>query len=146
MLRSVTVKIATGSLILIAAILGFMLAFTFSDSSSESSKLPFPGIQLGLTAEATAALQAGSPSFPSAEAGFSAYHRACNTTGCFTANKDAIDAELLNVETPTVRRAGIASLIKMEENFSVLGVPIKNINGMVTTVNLYYDDEGWIVA
>jgi hypothetical protein len=34
----------------------------------------------------------------------------------------------------------------MGNNYTVGSVPIINIDGLTTTVHLYYDDQGWIVT
>jgi hypothetical protein len=75
MLRSGKIKAATGLLTLIAVALGTVLAVTttFGGHSSGKDRSHFPGVTLGLIAEAREALQQSGNTFPESDAGFSAY-------------------------------------------------------------------------
>ena len=57
-----------------------------------------------------------------------------------------MDADLFSNPEPILFRAGIGTLLGSGANFGVGAIPIINIDGLATSVNLYYDDEGWIVA
>ena len=46
----------------------------------------------------------------------------------------------------STHRASPASLIDTGDNYSVVSLPIHNIDQTTTTVHLYYDSEGWVVA
>ena len=39
-----------------------------------------------------------------------------------------------------------ATLVSIGDNYTVAKVALENIDDIVSTVNLYYDDEGWIIA
>lgn len=53
---------------------------------------------------------------------------------------------LFDDPTPTPRRTGIGTLIDISDGHTVGLVPNEDIDELVTTVNLYYDDQGWLVA
>lgn len=146
--RSGKVKVATSLLTLVAVALGAILAvtITFSGGSGEKDRAYSPGITLGLTAEAREALQQSGNAFPASDAGFSAYYRTPDGAGGFALDKIAVDQALLNGSNPTSLRAGVGTLIDMGNNYTVVSVPILNIDGLTTTVHLYYDDQGWIIA
>ena len=57
-----------------------------------------------------------------------------------------MDEALCSFAGPTPYRAGIGTLLSSGANYSVGAIPIINIDGLATSVNLYYDEEGWIVA
>jgi hypothetical protein len=146
--RSGKVKVAAILLTLVAAALGAALAVTttFSGDSGEQDGAYFPGITLGLTAEAREALQQSANAFPDSDAGFSAYYRVPDGAGGFALNKNAVDQALFNDPDPTSLRAGIGAVSEIGNNYTIGTVPIINIDGLTTTVHLYYDDQGWIVA
>jgi hypothetical protein len=77
MLRSGKIKAATGLLTLITISLGAVLAVatTFGGDSSAQDGFRFPGVTLGLTAEARESLQQSGNAFLESAAGFSAYYR-----------------------------------------------------------------------
>lgn len=131
-----------------AVVVGAVLALTVSigGGHSPSSKSMSPSITLGLTAEARQSLQQNGNAFPSNDAGFSAYYRMPDGAGGFGLDKAVVDQALFNDPTPTQRRAGIGTLIDISNNHTVGSVPIRNIDGLMTAVNLYYDDQGWLVA
>ena len=107
----------------------------------------FPGIVLGLTAEARQVRQVSGQAFPEAEAGFSAYYRR-GAPGSYGLDKDRVDGLLFGPVAPgaATRRAGPAILTAMGANYTVASLPLQNIDGLVSPVNLYYDDQGWVVA
>ncbi|MDA0734528.1 MAG: hypothetical protein O2860_08100 [Chloroflexi bacterium] len=131
-----------------AVMVGLILALTVSidGDSNQGSESLSPSITLGLTAEARQSLQQNGNAFPSNDAGFSAYYRMPDGSGGFGLDKAAADQVLFNDPTPTQRRAGIGTLIDISNSHSVGSVPIRNIDGLVTAVNLYYDEQGWLVA
>ena len=107
----------------------------------------FPGITLGLTAEARESLQTSGQAFPADAAGFSAYYRV-GGTGNDRLNKGAIDDYIFKPvgSGSTTLKAGPAVLTAMGANYTVASLPLLNIDGIKSTVNVYYDDEGWVVA
>jgi hypothetical protein len=135
------IKVVAGSLTLMAIILGFSLPITLTGSPQEEETFSLPGVKLGLTAEARQALQADGNAFPSDLAGFSVYHQ---VPGNF--NKEAVDSVLFNNPTPTPRRAGVCTPVQMGENFTAGNCPIINIDALSTTIHVYYDTQGWVVA
>jgi len=48
--------------------------------------------------------------------------------------------------TQTPRHTGIGTLIYISDSHTVGLVPIEDIVELVTTVNLYYDGQSWLVA
>ena len=142
------VRVLTGILGVLVVVLATLLGLNvvFDDGSFNGSNRSLPTITLGLTAEARQPLQLSGSAFPAGDAGFSAYFRVPGNSGGFGLDKDAVDQALFNDSSPTSTRAGIGTLIQMGSNHTVGSVPIKNIDGLNSLVNLYYDDEGWIVA
>jgi len=104
------------------------------------------GITLGLTAEARESLQQTGQAFPASQAAFSAYYRVPDGAGGFGLDKSMVDEALFSKPGPTLYRAGVSTLLGSGANYSVGAIPIINIDSLATPVNLYYDDEGWIVA
>ena len=138
-------KVVTGLLVFTAALLGTAIAVAFNDHQAEDSAGPSPGITLGLSAEARDSLSLSSQAFPTTNAGFSAYYRVPNGAG-FGLDKNAVDQALFNDPNPTLLRAGVGTLIETGANYTIGSVSIINIDGLTTSVNLYYDEEGWLVA
>ena len=105
------------------------------------------GIPLGLTAAARQALQQSDQAFPSETAGFSAYYRV-EENGANTLDKSAVDDHIFSpiLSGDTTLRKAPATLIEMGDNYTVASLSLHNIDQLTSTVNLYYDDEGWIVA
>jgi hypothetical protein len=148
MSRFTRAKAAAG-LLPLAAALGAILAIAtaFRGDSNREGEAYFPGITLGLAAGAREALQQSGSAFPDSNAGFSAYYWAPDGAGGFFLDKNAVDQALFSDPNPTSFRAGIGTLIDGQgSNYTVGSVPIFNIDGLTTTVHLYYDDQGWIVA
>lgn len=139
-------KVVTALLILSTAMLGTAIAVAFSGTPPEDDPAVVPGIALGLNANARESLLQSSQAFPGANAGFSAYYRVPNGAGGFGLDKNVVDQALFNNPNPTLLRAGVGTLIETGANYTIGSVPIINIDGLTTDVNLYYDDEGWIVA
>ena len=132
-------------LLFVVAIAALIAIFNFPASDPRDSAQS-AGITLGLTAEARESLQQTGQAFPASQAGFSAYFRVQDETGGFGLDKIAVDQALFSDSGPTIFRAGIGTLIESGGNYGIGGIPIFNIDGLVTQVNLYYDEEGWIVA
>ncbi len=112
-----------------------------------------PRLVLALTAEARQSLQSATSAFPKTEAGFSAYYRVSNKPDNYTLDKDLVDQTLHQKNSSTSLRAGVAVLQEMSGSHTVTSVPIKNIHhveknaaDLATPVNVYYDDQGWVVA
>ena len=125
-----------------------LLAYIGSFGKGNSQyKGHFPGIQLNLTAEARNALQSSELAFPSDSAGFSAYYRR-NDNGSHSLDKDTVDNYIFSpVEAGKITyRAAPANLVSIGDNYTVATMSIINIDGLESSLNIYYDDEGWIVA
>jgi hypothetical protein len=130
-----------------AVVIGGVLALvlTFQDNSDDRTARLSPNVTLGLTAEARRSLQQGD-AFPSGDAGFSAYYRVTNASSLPTLDKAAVDKVVMGEVKDLTYHASPASLINTGDNYSVVSLPIHNIAQTTTTVHLYYDDEGWVVA
>ena len=145
-LKFTLTKFIACCLVLIAA-LGALLAINLGNGSTNPEEARFPGITLGLTAEAREALQAAGDAFPSNDAGFSAYYRV-GTPGSYALDKSAVDDHVFSKPLRAVidRRASPAEVLDMGANYTVARMPLLNIGGLTTPVNVYYDDQGWVVA
>ncbi len=140
-------KTVTSLMILTAVVLGAVLALTVDlKQHANDGSHQFPIVTLGLTAEARQALQQSGDAFPSNSAGFSAYYRVPDGSGGFSLDKGAVDQSLFSDPGPTLRRAGVGTLIDMGGSHTIGAIPINNIDGLISSVNIYYDDQGWIVA
>ena len=114
----------------------------FDQTSNDSP----PGLALALTAEARQQLQTTSNAFPKEEAGFSAFYRVPGGSGGYGLDKERVDTALHDATAFSSLRSGIGVLQDMGETHSVTTLSILNIGGLTTQVNLYYDNEGWLVA
>ena len=105
------------------------------------------GKPMSLDKAARQALQDSEKAFPSEEAGFSAYYR-MEESGNHTLDKSKVDDHIFSPVEPgdTTLRTAPATLVGVGENYTVATLTLENIDGLKSTVNLYYDDEGWIVA
>ena len=100
----------------------------------------------------------GETGFPKADAGISAYYRIPVPQGV-----DATDADapLLNIMDVVIaltapatdgdkKRAGPADIINLGLNFGIISIPMLGeplaSTPPPTTVNVYFDDQGWIIA
>lgn len=85
--------------------------------------------------------------FPTDSAGFSAYYRLMEE-GSFSLDKGTVDDYIFSplVSGASGVRMSPATLVSIGDNFTVAKVALENIDDIVSTVNLYYDDEGWIIA
>ena len=105
------------------------------------------GFQLSLTADAREALQGSDPAFPSETAGFSAYYRR-EESGSFSLDKGKVDDHIFSPmsggETTVNQRP--ATLLEIGDNYTIASLSLENVDAILSGVNLYYDDEGWIVA
>ena len=130
-----------------AVVIGGVLALvlTFQDNPDDPTARPSPNVTLGLTAEARRSLQQGD-AFPSGAAGFSAYYRVTNTSNLSALDKAAVDEAVMGEVKGSTYRASPASLIDTGDNYSVVSLPIHNVDQTTTAVHLYYDSEGWVVA
>ncbi|MDE2779477.1 MAG: hypothetical protein OXI91_07375 [Chloroflexota bacterium] len=85
--------------------------------------------------------------FPSDAAGISAYYRR-EKDGSNSLDKDTVDDHIFGPLESGVNTAlaSPAKLVDVGNNFTVASLSLKNIDSLTSSVNLYYDDEGWIVA
>ena len=146
-LKFTLTKFIACCLVLIAA-LGALLAINLGNGSTNPEQLAFPGITLGLTAEARESLQAAGDAFPSNDAGFSAYYQV-GTPENYALDKGAVDDYIFSAVNRGIGaelRAGPATVSDMGANYTVATLPLLNIDQITTSVNVYYDDEGWVVA
>ena len=106
-----------------------------------------PGEPMMLTAAARQALQASDKAFPSADAGFSAYYRV-GESGSYSLTKKTVDDHIFSplAADDTTKRTAPATLVEVGQNYTVATLTLQNIDGLASTVNLYYDDQGWVVA
>ena len=129
------------------AVVGGLTVVSSGDDPIDPEAGATPDIILGLTAEARESLQNANLAFPSDQAGFSAYYRVATST-LGRMQKDTIDNYIFGpVPAGVISRRNTAATIKeMGDNYTVAALPLLNINDIPSTVNLYYDDQGWVVA
>ena len=129
------------------AVVGGLTVVSSGDDPIDPEAGATPDIILGLTAEARESLQNANLAFPSDQAGFSAYYRVATST-LGRMQKDTIDNYIFGpVPAGVISRRNTAATIKdMGDNYTVADMHLLNINGIPSTVNLYYDDQGWVVA
>ena len=129
------------------AVVGGLTVVSSGDDPIDPEAGAAPDIILGLTAEARESLQNANQAFPSDQAGFSAYYRVATST-LGRMQKDTIDNYIFGpVPAGAISRRNTAATIKdMGDNYTVADMHLLNINGIPSTVNLYYDDQGWVVA
>ena len=135
------------------ALMGGLSAVELDRPAPGSDNANFPGITLELPAAAGVALQQAGQAFPAADAGFSAYYRVSDN-GSYGLDKAAVDAEIFSPVNSgdLAYRDGLATMIAAGGNYTVASLPIINIDyvsetdKLITTVHVYYDDQGWIVA
>ena len=125
---------------------------TFSESGSGTAEARamaegLPGEPMILTKAARLALQASDKAFPSADAGFSAYYRV-GESGSYSLTKKTVDDHIFSplAAEDTSLRTAPATLVEVGQNYTVATLTLENIDGLASTVNLYYDDQGWVVA
>lgn len=146
MLHSPIFRVLTAGLVL-AAVVGGLAAASFGSGPAAPASGEFPGITLGLTAEARESLQDSEQAFPSDEAGFSTYYQVpggvLNREG-----KDTVDNYIFGpVQSGSVSwRAAPATISEMGDNYTVAEMPLLNIDNISSTANIYYDDQGWVIA
>ncbi|MDE2937918.1 MAG: hypothetical protein OXR67_03230 [Chloroflexota bacterium] len=106
-----------------------------------------PGKSMVLNPAMRVASQSSDLAFPSDSAGFSTYYR-LEDNGSYSLDKSAADDHIFSPVEPedTTLRTAPATLVDVGANYTVATLTLENIDGLVSTVNLYYDDEGWIVA
>ena len=129
------------------AVVGGLTVVSSGDDPIDPEAGATPDIILGLTAEARESLQNSNLAFPSDQAGFSAYYRVATSTWSRT-QKDTIDNYIFGPVPDEIdpHRENPATIKEMGDNYTVAALPLLNINGIPSTVNLYYDDQGWVVA
>ena len=105
-----------------------------------------PGIPMKLSPTARQALQESEKAFPSDDAGFSAYYRV-GESGSYSLTKKTVDDHIFSpLGTEKTMRTAPATLVEVGQNYTVATLTLENIDGLASTVNLYYDDQGWVVA
>ena len=106
-----------------------------------------PGKSMLLNPAMRVALQSSNLAFPSDSAGFSTYYR-LEDNGSYSLDKSAADDHIFSPVDPedTTLRAAPATLVDVGQNYTVATLTLKNIDDLESEVNLYYDDEGWIVG
>jgi hypothetical protein len=153
MVRSRALKVLFVLLAATAA-MGVILAASRQEAAEEATPTPPSSATLGLTGEAHRYLQATGSAFPAADAGFSAYYRVPQGDG-FYLDKHVVDDALFDGSPPPFSRmAETGRLVVRGGNFTVGSLSLRNIDGsphvsegdLFSAVNVYYDNEGWVVA
>lgn len=110
-------------------------------------KLEPPSEPVALKVSARHSLQDSDTAFPSDSAGFSAYFR-MERNGAYRLDKGKVDDHIFSPVEPedSTLRTAPATLVEVGENYTVATLTLENIDLSLSKVNLYYDDEGWIVA
>ncbi len=137
------------SILLLVAALA-VASFTQRGSSAAEADgvaVGLPGKSMMLTAPARQALQTSDKAFPSESAGFSAFYR-MGEPDSHSLDKGAVDDLIFSPlrSGDTTLRTAPATLVDMGQNYTVATLTLENIDSLQSEVNLYYDDEGWIVA
>ena len=131
--------------LILLAVANLSSNFYAKPTAAETSEPPSQGLIYGLTSEAVSALQQ-TAAFPEADAGFSSYYRTRDAGDNFTLDKSVVDGVLLSDPPPRSVRAAPASLVSVGDNYSVASFPVLNIDQTTTSVRVYYDSGGWVVA
>ncbi len=132
-------------IVILAAAVVMSTGFGTGERTAQAEEHMLPGISFELSADARKALQQ-TTAFPAADAGFSAYYRTREAGDSFTLDKSAVDGVLLSDPPPLSVRTGPASLVSVGDNYSVASFPVLNIDQTTTSVQVYYDGDGWVVA
>ena len=137
------------SLLSLVSAIAIASSVTYGSNVAEAEVVSerLPGTPMELSPAAKQALQQSDKAFPSDDAGFSAYYR-LEDDGSFSLDKDTVDDHIFSPAEPgdTTVLAAPATLVDVGQNYTVATLRLKNIDGLESEVNLYYDDEGWIVA
>lgn len=130
-----------------AATLALLLYLNLGDTTRQPADDEFAGIRLNLTAEARESLQRSGNAFPANSAGFSAYYR-FGPKNNHSLNKGRVDDHVFSPVRSGEKtlREKQATVISMGANYTVATLPLLNVENLRSSVNLYYDDQGWIVA
>ena len=132
-------------LVILAAAIFLSIGFGTGDRTARAEGHMLPGMSLELSADARKALQQ-TTAFPAAEAGFSSYYRTRDDGDNFTLDKSKVDGVLLSDPPQLSVRTGPASLVSVGDNYSVASFSVLNIAETTTSVQVYYDSGGWVVA
>ena len=143
------IEVSVSSLTL-AVLVGFLLLqlAVYQPSVEAVSREAVPNFLISrLTHPERPAWQGDELAFPSDTAGFSAYYRR-EKDGSNSLDKDTVDDHIFGPIEAGVNTAlaAPAKLVDVGNNFTVASLSLKNIDSLTSAVNLYYDDEGWIVA
>ena len=95
--------------------------------------------------------------FPEEDAGFSAYYQvpvtSDSTGNANTSPRLDVVATALALETPPAAedpvRAGAGTIVGLGSNFAIVTLPLRPALDQLlppTNVNVYFDDQGWVVA
>ncbi len=140
MARITPIRVVSVTIVLAAALAGLLFVFVFG---GDGTKGPFPGISLGLTAEASGLMSPGA-AFPSTQAGQSSYVTGVAqiaTSGDITRTVDSI---LANFDGSRMSEVFVNN---MGDNFALVILRVPNINGMTgTEPHVYIDTDGRVVA
>ena len=69
-------------------------------------------------------------------------------SGSYSLTKKTVDDHIFSplAADDTTKRTAPATLVEVGQNYTVATLTLQNIDGLTSTVNLYYDDQGWVVA
>lgn len=130
---------------ILLAVANLSPTFYAKPTAAEAGEPFSQGLIFRPTSEVVAALQQ-TAAFPEADAGFSSYYRIRDDNDNFTLDKSAVDGVLLSDPPPLSVRTSPASLVSVGDNYSVASFPVLNIDQTTTSVQVYYDSGGWVVA
>lgn len=137
------------SILLVVAFIATFIYLEDGPNTAEASQIQggLPGKTMVLNPAMRVALQSSDLAFPSESAGFSAYYRV-EDSGSYSLDKGVVDDHIFSPVEPedTTLRTAPAALVDVGSNYTVATLTLQNIDGLESEVNLYYDDEGWIVA
>ena len=130
---------------ILLAVANLSPTFYAKPTAAEAGEPFSQGLIFRPTSEVVAALQQ-TAAFPEADAGFSSYYRIRDDNDNFTLDKSAVDGVLLSDPPLLSIRTSPASLVSVGDNYSVASFPVLNIDQTTTSVQVYYDSGGWVVA
>lgn len=99
----------------------------------------------------------GEVGFPKADAGISAYYRIPSAQDGNRQDRNRLDIMAVVIaltsepDAADDMRAGAADIINLGLNFGIIAIPMQNSPALAstpppTTVRVYFDDQGWIIA
>lgn len=137
------------ALLFLAVLFPLPVAADVNPGKADADVIPngYQQVRLSNPIQAKSSAQGEDLAFPSDSAGFSAYYRVSDGSS-FSLDKSRVDDHIFSPIGPedTGARTAPATLVSIGANYTVARVSVDNIEDTVSTVNLYYDDEGWVVS